>query len=1028
MSIFKQSFPIWIQRQIIKRQELQATGINGGVKSNEALVWNQSKQCVIRATSLVDYKGDDEGRGFEIGTNELKGNSLAQRFILQSGILQNGKTRSAPFGEQGSAYGDPLLAANGGPDGYGQVPMPGITDLDIATKSAYGSLRQAKLNFVVHNLRQLEIMELLYMRPGYPVLVEWGWSPFIRSDNEIDNLEYKIPKDIIFPKGEGKVRQENVYREIIRLKKLTEGNYDGFLGFVTNFGFQARVDGGFDCYSEIVSMGEVIDSIKIGNSSNILNTLYPGKEFKFALNREDQNEPEEIKNPDILRAILLGLSKFTGTVDTAGGEIAWTPQFIENWINNESGELAEAIVNIILDRFEPLQNDKFTRDDKLQALEQYVLKTNQITEAGNFSAPLNTGYVRWDLLAFLINELVIQRTDKDEDPIVKIVQEFERNDPLNNDRKVIEPLKYVKYTGGNSKDLIDVSCDPGVCILPHSFLDTRLQETIDPNQSLVGKLAEGTWDWLETRWNRIATNTTAFFDSDVDAINPFSSNVIRSNDIFSHYIGGIFLNTEMLLKAYDSSIKPKKITEADLGDFTKAIWDEVNNACPLHNFIFKIDAEHPNTAYVMDLPVDNNQLNEIKNKLFTVDVQSNKSAVRDYNIQATVPDALKSTVAVHAQNPETSEDLDDVTFQAFNKNIQNRIFIPPSPPKTPDELEKEREKKEKEKKDYESSSEAKENRRLGISYEESKTPEGKAKKRYLLAAEKFNNLIPLYFEIINADENGSVNDSNDKVADLKSSLKELQTSTLALEQLKNKNLGASAVIPLEFTMTLDGISNIVIGSVFKIRGDRLPKEYRERVAFIVFKEEQKITDKQDWVTKIGGKMIILPSENHGKDIGPVIRPKEDNLIPVFDEDLRGNEGVELDEEQTLIPDNVDNIGIGDFIYLKINGSPTNIRNNPEIDNDSGWYDIDDNIIASIPEGNKGLLLGVVTEQFIQERENGAAVWYKFIASSGLETVAIDDSSFDFIDLDANEQFWIRVDVIQGTNEGATEQTLNLNEQ
>lgn len=541
MSIFKQSFPKWIQNQLSRRQDLQSTGLNGGLKSNAALVWNQSKQCVIRATSLVDYKGNDNGIGFEIGTENLKGNELAQRFILQSGILKDGQTRSAPFGQPGSAYGDPLLGANSSPDGFGQVPMPGITNLDIATKSAYGSLRQAKLNFVVHNLKQLEIMELLYLRPGYPVLVEWGWSPFIKNDNEIDSLEYKISKDVIFPKGDGKVRQEEVYAEIIRLKKLTEGNYDGFLGFVTNFGFQAREDGGFDCYSEIVSMGEAIDSIKIGSSSSILNTLFPGKEFKFALNKEDQDEPEEIKNPDILRAILLGLAKFTGTVDTAGGEIAWTPQFIENWINNESGELADAIVSIIVDKFDQLE--KITnKEDKILALEQYVLKKNQITSAGKFSAPLNTGYVRWDLLAFLINKLVIQPSDKDAEPIVEIIQDFLRNDPLNGDRKKNEPLKYVKYTGGSNRDLIDVSCDPGVCILPHSLFDTRLQKTIDPNQNLAGKIIEGGWDWLEARWNRLSTNTVAFFDKDVDAINPFDNNAIRREEEFTHYIGGIFLN------------------------------------------------------------------------------------------------------------------------------------------------------------------------------------------------------------------------------------------------------------------------------------------------------------------------------------------------------------------------------------------------------------------------------------------------------------------------------------------------------
>ena len=104
MSIFKQSFPKWIQNQLQKRQDLQATGLNGGFKTNEALVWNQTKQCVIRATSLVDYViSMDDGLGITDGINEiefsqLKGSQLAKRFILQGGILNEGKTRSATFG------------------------------------------------------------------------------------------------------------------------------------------------------------------------------------------------------------------------------------------------------------------------------------------------------------------------------------------------------------------------------------------------------------------------------------------------------------------------------------------------------------------------------------------------------------------------------------------------------------------------------------------------------------------------------------------------------------------------------------------------------------------------------------------------------------------------------------------------------------------------------------------------------------------------------------------------------------------
>ena len=38
--------------------------------------------------------------------------------------------------------------------------MPGIVDAEIRTKSDNGSLREAKVNYVCYNRRQLEVLEL----------------------------------------------------------------------------------------------------------------------------------------------------------------------------------------------------------------------------------------------------------------------------------------------------------------------------------------------------------------------------------------------------------------------------------------------------------------------------------------------------------------------------------------------------------------------------------------------------------------------------------------------------------------------------------------------------------------------------------------------------------------------------------------------------------------------------------------------------------------------------------------------------
>ena len=86
MSIFKETFRGFVRKQLKTRQRLQSQGF-GDTKSNQALVWNSNKQCVIRATSLVDYAQDI---GLELGDRQftqLNGNQLSKSFVLQGGVI-----------------------------------------------------------------------------------------------------------------------------------------------------------------------------------------------------------------------------------------------------------------------------------------------------------------------------------------------------------------------------------------------------------------------------------------------------------------------------------------------------------------------------------------------------------------------------------------------------------------------------------------------------------------------------------------------------------------------------------------------------------------------------------------------------------------------------------------------------------------------------------------------------------------------------------------------------------------------------
>ena len=302
MFIFKETFKKYVRKQLTIREAIVATGnkknqsrmassqvdlkpLGGDVITLDAGAFytnTTGRACVIRMSSGVDLREDAgglvEGGRYE-NMNDLVGQGLAKRWVLEGGTLISLDREKEVEGKKvtttvktlrkgfpgtgkrgfGFQYGDPLIRADAstGEDNYGIVPMPGIKDAKIRTKSAYGSLREAKVQFSCHNQRQLEILELLYMRPGYPVLLEWGWTTYIGNDGKRTS-EFPHIQEFFNPD----VTQEWINRKIIKNKQKSAGNYDGIMGIVKNFNFKARADGGYDCTTELVATGEIIESLK----------------------------------------------------------------------------------------------------------------------------------------------------------------------------------------------------------------------------------------------------------------------------------------------------------------------------------------------------------------------------------------------------------------------------------------------------------------------------------------------------------------------------------------------------------------------------------------------------------------------------------------------------------------------------------------------------------------------------------------------------------------------------------------------
>ena len=70
--------------------------------------------------------------------------------------------------------------------GLGFRPMPGITGVQIRAINRFGVLKEATITFNCWDVAQLQELELLYMRPGFSALLEWGHSVYYKgADNFI---------------------------------------------------------------------------------------------------------------------------------------------------------------------------------------------------------------------------------------------------------------------------------------------------------------------------------------------------------------------------------------------------------------------------------------------------------------------------------------------------------------------------------------------------------------------------------------------------------------------------------------------------------------------------------------------------------------------------------------------------------------------------------------------------------------------------------------------------------------------------
>ena len=265
MAIIGEEIEGYVQNQITARQTLHGSGVGhtGTLRTDKQINLLNSNTSWIKLASGVSISGSNRLTEIGLPTN-LIGMGLAKNNILFSGISKissqtvNGESYTQLEQREGFLPRDANSSYTYG--SFGFSPMPGIHSADIKTLTR-GSLKKATVKLTANNKQQFDIIDLLYMRLGYTVLLEWGNSIYTTNGFDKEILRNTLIEDMFF-----NTESNGSYLEMlepIRDKRIEyNGNYDALLGKVSNFNWSFNTDGSYDIELTIISLGDVIESLK----------------------------------------------------------------------------------------------------------------------------------------------------------------------------------------------------------------------------------------------------------------------------------------------------------------------------------------------------------------------------------------------------------------------------------------------------------------------------------------------------------------------------------------------------------------------------------------------------------------------------------------------------------------------------------------------------------------------------------------------------------------------------------------------
>ena len=769
---------------------------------DKRILYNNNRSAWVRLASSVDLieGSDDLKKSFNLPTNS--GNLLAKNFVLFGGIysIDNSYPRLGGVVTNSSRRGNVLQAAQYsyglGSSDYGYVPMPGLDSVKI-THVNRGALRNHDIQLKVHNKDQLEIIEALYLRIGYYMLLEWGHTSYVTSAGRyVSNPDFFTPAfNSFFEKGVNSFKIEN---NINSYRRSSGGNYDGALIKITNFSWSFNEDGSYNISLKGISKGGIIDSLILDGPATLNDTLLNLSDYKLVTKTAEEKVEilkklgvKKGKNDNIdtlyIKTIAKEISSVSGyfRLSIIGAAVKVDPTSTNPPATLDvKSALSEADDNnatVILDQNKSVFNrELFLLNMRLKAA-PWVTK-NKInykkstlydrieipTQQGVSSLPelISIKFINPenDKNAFEFNYITLGA-------LLEIIKQRILSQSENGAKAI--PLSNSYDDNYMFTHFFQHSTDPEVCLIPFNNGGDVLKEILSNSFRVENNPYAGRLMAIHVNLEFVAKTLAASFDSDANSANLYS-----------------FLN--------------------------KLVYGIQNALGNINNFLVTFDEE--NGLQIKDdtiIPgVVPDKENETKLRLYGTLPNIEGNFVKNISVQSEITDKLVTQISIGSTASNNSSNPNASLLARWNEGLLDRIqFNTNNIDDVPN-------------------SEFKEN--LQKQYNDYIT----------------NFIIPLYtnFKYPGRDVLASVN----------STLSTLLEYDLGIKTI-NGNIPGKGFIPINLSLDLDGISGILPYQRLLVTDEILPKNYANKIDFIIQGMDHTISN-NTWTTTLNTLSVPKKSD------------------------------------------------------------------------------------------------------------------------------------------------------------------------